>query len=161
MLLKLHRHSGGQVFVEALVVIPLMFMLLVFIVETGFLMYNWAVINFNTGNCAVAAAAGGGFSDEIRLRLAENIDRWTVGSRGLSYDVAGTGPPATPSGDTVYIYGTDSSLQVQRGCYINVNVIYPWHFHTFIMDSLARFAVSEERLLIRSNALVTSEVFFE
>ncbi|MFZ5632143.1 MAG: TadE/TadG family type IV pilus assembly protein [Bacillota bacterium] len=161
MLSNLHRDRRGQVFVEALIVIPLLFMLFIFIVEMGFLMYNWSVINFYTGSCAVAAATKGQFSDEIRLRLAENISDWTVNSQGLNYCVTGTDPPAAPAGDTVYIYGTDSGLQVQRGSYITVNVNYPWRFKFFIIDSLSRFAVSEENFRIKANASVPSEVFFE
>jgi Flp pilus assembly protein TadG len=157
----LYRDRRGQIFVEALFVVPLLFMLFIFIVETGFLMYNWAVINFYTCNCAVAAATRGQFTGDLRLRLARNISDWTVSGRSLNYDVNGTGPPAAPSEDTVYIYGTDSSTQVQRGAYINVNTNYPWHFKLFLIDSLSKFVVSEEDLRLRVNATVPSEVFFE
>jgi Flp pilus assembly protein TadG len=161
MLLKLPGDRRGQVFVEALFVIPLLFMLFVFIVETGFLMYNWAVINFYTSTNAVAAATRGQFNDEVRLRLAQEICDWTVNSQGYSYDVAGTDPPGSPGDNTVYVYGTDRNTRVQRGSYISVNVNYPWHFRFFVIDDLSRFVVSEERLRIKTNALVPSEVFFE
>ncbi|MFZ5650854.1 MAG: TadE/TadG family type IV pilus assembly protein [Bacillota bacterium] len=161
MLLKLHRDRRGQAFAESLFVIPLLFMLFIFIVEIGFLMYNWAIINFYTGNIAVTAATKGQFTDEIRLRLARNINDWTVNSQGYSYDVFSTDPPLTPADGTVYIFGTDRNTPVQRGTYINVNVNYPWKFKFFIIDSLARFAVNEEKLRLKTHASVPSEVFME
>jgi len=141
MLNGFHRNRRGQAFVESLFVIPLIFMLFIFIVEMGFLMYNWSVLNFYT--CSTAA------------------DDWTVNSRGYIYDVTGADPPATPADGTVYIYGTDRNTPVQRGSYINVNVNYPWHYRFFIIDSLSRFVVSEGRLRIKVNASVPSEVFIE
>lgn len=161
MLLKLHRNRRGQAFVESLFVIPLLFMLFIFIVEMGFLMYNWAVLNFYTCSTAVAAATRGQFTDEVRLRLAQNISDWTVNSQGYSYDAAGTALPGSLNNNTVYIYGTDRNTPVQRGSYINVNVNYPWHFKFFLIDSLSRFVVSEESLRIKVNASVPSEVFIE
>ena len=161
MLFKLHKDRRGQAFVESLFVIPLLFMLFIFIFETGFLMYNWAVLNFYTCSTAVTAATKGQFTDEIRLRLAQNINDWTVNSQGYSYDVTGTDPPATPADGTVYIFGTDRSTPIQRGAYINVNINYPWHFKFFIIDSLSRFVVNEEQMWLRVNASVPSEVFIE
>ncbi|MCL6612753.1 MAG: hypothetical protein K6T66_14550 [Peptococcaceae bacterium] len=161
MMFALHRDRRGQAFVESLFVVPLLFMLFIFIVETGFLMYNWAVINFYACNTAVAAATRGQFTDEIRLRLAQNISDWTVNSQGYSYDVFGTDPPANPADGTVYVYGTDRNTPVQRGSHIHVNVNYPWRFKFFLIDGLSRFAVSEEQLRIKVNASVPSEVFIE
>ena len=161
MLNGFHRNRRGQAFVESLFVIPLLFMLFIFIVEMGFLMYNWSVLNFYTCSTAAVAATKGQFTDEVRIRLAQNIDDWTVNSRGYIYDVTGTDLPATPADGTVYIYGTDRNTPVQRGSYINVNVNYPWHFRFFIIDSLSRFVVSEGRLRIKVNASVPSEVFIE
>ena len=161
MLLKLHKNRRGQAFVESLFVIPLLFMLFIFIVEISFLMYNFAIINFYTGTMAINAATRGQFNDEVRLNLAQNINDWTVNSQGYSYDVFSATPPAVPADNTVYIYGTDRSTPVQRGSYINVSVNYPWHFKFFIIDSLARFTVSEEKLRLKSNASVPSEVFIE
>ena len=161
MLLKLHKNRRGQAFVESLFVIPLLFMLFIFIVEISFLMYNFAIINFYTGTMAVNAATRGQFNDEVRLNLAQNINDWTANSQGYSYDVFSPTPPAVPADNTVYIYGTDRSTPVQRGSYINVSVNYPWHFKFFIIDSLARFTVSEEKLRLKSNASVPSEVFIE
>lgn len=161
MLIRLHRNRRGQAFVESLFVIPILFMLFIFIVEMGFLMYNWAVLNFYTSSTAVTAATKGQFTDEIRLRLAQNINDWTVNSQGYNYDITGTDQPGTLDNNTVYIYGTDRNTPVQRGSYINVNVNYPWHFKFFFIDSLSRFVVSEQQLQIKVNASVPSEVFIE
>ncbi len=157
----LHRDRRGQAFVESLFVIPLLFMLFIFIVEMGFLMYNWAVINFHTCNTAVVAATRGQFTDEIRLRLAQNISDWTVNSQGYSYDVFGSDPPMSPAAGTVYIYGTDRNTPAQRGAYINVNVNYPWRFKFFVIDGLSRFVVEEGNLRLKINASAASEVFRE
>lgn len=109
----------------------------------------------------MVSATKGQFTDEVRLRLAQNINDWTVNSQGYSYDVLSTDPPSTPDDNTVYIYGTDRNTPVQRGAYISVNVNYPWKFNFFIIDSLARFAVTEEKLRLKTNASVPSEVFIE
>ncbi|MFZ5650976.1 MAG: TadE/TadG family type IV pilus assembly protein [Bacillota bacterium] len=161
MLNGFHRNRRGQAFVESLFVIPLLFMLFIFIVEMGFLMYNWSVLNFYTCSTAAVAATKGQFTDEIRLRLARNIDDWTVNSQGYIYDVTGADPPATPADGTVYIYGTDRNTPVQRGSYIQVNVNYPWRFKFFLVDGAARFIVSEESLRLKVNASVPSEIFLE
>ena len=120
-----------------------------------------SVINFYTSNTAVVAATNGQFTDEIRLRLADNISDWTVNSQGYSYDIAGTDAPGTPADDTVYVYGTDRNTPIQRGSYINVSINYPWHFKLFLIDDLSRWIVSEQQMRIKVNASVPSEVFDE
>jgi len=161
MVAGLHRNRRGDLFVESLFVVPLLLMLFIFIVEMGFLMYNWAVLNFYTGSSAVTAAARGRFSDEIRIRLAQNINDWTINGRGYSYDVTGTDLPGTLAGSTVYIYGSDRSTPIQRGSYLNVSVNYPWRFKFFLVDGAARFIVSEGAFRLKVNASVPSEVFIE
>ena len=161
MFQKLHKDKRGQAFIEALFVIPLLFMLFIFIAETGFMMYNWAVLNFYTSNTAVVAATKGQFTDEIRVRLAENISQWTINSQGYSYDISETSAPGIPADNTVYVFGTDRDTPVQRGSYINVSINYPWHFKFFVIDDLSRWIVSDQQMRIKVNASVPSEVFDE
>jgi len=161
VLKKLHQDRRGQAFVEALFVIPLLFMIFIFILEMGFLMYNWAVINFYTATTSVTAATQGQFTNQIRLDLALKINDWTINSQRYSYDVSGTVPPAEPAEDTVYIYGTDRDTQVQRGTNITVGINYPWHFNFFVVDNLARFVVEEKNIRIKTRAVLPSEVYFE
>ncbi len=158
---KLHKNQKGQAFIEALFVIPILFMLFMFIVETGFLMYNWAVLNFQNSNAAVISATQGQFTSDTRIRLAQNINDWTINSQDYNYDISGTLPPSDPDKETVYIYGTDSSTPIQRGHYINVSVNYPWNFKFLMIDSLASFVVSEQNIRLKVNATVPSEVFNE
>lgn len=158
---KLNKNQEGSVFIEALYVIPILFMLFIFIVETGFLIYNWAVINFYNSNAAAVSATQGQFTPEIRAKLAQNISDWTINSQGFTYDILGNGPPALPDGNTVYIYGTDYDAPVQRGSFIMVNIDYPWHFNSFMIASLTRFAISEHNIRLKANASVPSEVFYE
>lgn len=161
MFLKLHRDRRGQVFIEALIVIPLLFMIFCFILEFGYLMYNWAVINYYACNTAEVAATKGQFTSAIRAQMAAKISDWTVNGKGYNYDVGGTSLPGALDDNTVYIYGTDMSTPVQRGSYINVNINYPWHFKLFLIDSMMRYITSNEQIRIKVNAIAQSEVFIE
>lgn len=161
MFLKLHKDRRGQVFIEALIVIPLLFMIFCFIIEMGYLMYNWAVINYYVCNTAEAAATRGQFTGEVRARLAAKVSDWTVNGREYNYDVSGTAPPGALDSNTVYIYGTGMNTPVQRGSYINVNINCPWHFKFFLIDSLMSYVASEESMRLKVNAMAQSEVFIE
>ena len=161
MFKKFHKDRRGQVFIEALIVIPLLFMIFCFVIEMGYLMYNWAVINYYVCSTAEAAAIKGQFTSEVRAQLAAKVSDWTVNSQGYNYDAGGADPPGAPDNNTVYIYGTDMNTPVQRGSYINVNISYPWHFKLFLIDSLMSYVVSEDSLRLKVNAAAQSEVFIE
>lgn len=161
MFKKIHRDSRGQAAVEALFVFALKFMLFTFITEFGFLLYDWAVINYQAGTTAVSAATAGQFSNAIRLRLAQNLHDWTVNGKDYSYSVDGVSAPAAADSKTVYIYGSDENTPVQRGQYIYVGVDYPWQFKFFMIDVLASWVIDQKDLRLRVNAAFPSEVFFE
>lgn len=161
MLKVILKDRRGQAYIEMLFVFPLLFMLFSFIVETGYLMYDWAVINYQTSTAAVSAATEGQFNDTIRLRLAENIRKWTVNGRDYNYSYGGTTPPGSPEQDTVYIYGTGSNEQVQRGNYIHVSVDYPWRFKFFLIDALGSWIIDEKNLRLSVSCSFPSEVYFE
>ncbi|SFH33854.1 TadE-like protein [Desulfotomaculum arcticum] len=161
MLLKLHRDRRGQTFIEMLFVFPLLFMLFSFIVEMGFLVYDWAVLNYQCGTTAVKAATTGQLTSTLRESLAADIISWSANGKDYTYIVDGTGPPGTKDLNTVYIYGTDENTPVQRGQYITISVDYPWHYKFFLTDALASWVVSEKDLRLKVNASVPSEVFIE
>ncbi|OPX92849.1 MAG: hypothetical protein A4E53_00336 [Pelotomaculum sp. PtaB.Bin104] len=160
-MLKLHRNHSGQASLEMLFVLPILFMIFTFIYESGFLLYDWAVINYNTSTTAVRAATTGQFTNQIRLSLAQNMHDWSVVGKNLTYDVSGIGPPGATDNTTAYIYGTDEGTPVQRGQYIFVNVDYPWHFRFFALDALASWVIDEKNMRLHVNAAFPSEVFFE
>lgn len=161
MMLKLHRDRRGQTFVEILFVFPLLFMLFSFIIEIGFLVYDWAVLNYQSGTVAVAAATTGQFTSTLRESLAADLISWSANGKNYTYNVDGTGPPGTMDSNTVYIYGTDENTPIQRGQYITISVGYPWHFKFFLIDALASWVVNESDLRLHVNAAVPSEVFIE
>jgi len=147
--------------IEFMFVFALLFMLFTFISEMGFLLYDWAVVNYQASTAAVNAATKGQFSNEIRLRLAQGIHDWSVNGKNCTYNVAGADPPGSPDGSTVYIYGTDQDTPVQRGQYISVNVDFPWRFRFFLINTLAQWVIDEKDLRLRVNAVFPSEVFIE
>jgi len=161
MFRRINNDSRGQVFIEALFVIPLLFMIFCFIVEMGYLMYNWSVVNYYVCNTAEVSATKGQFTSEVRVGLAGKLADWTVSGQEYNYDVSGTSAPGALDNSTVYIYGTDMNTPVQRGTYINVNINYPWHFKIFLIDSMMRYLASDEQMRLKVNASAQSEVFLE
>lgn len=158
---SLHRDRRGQSAVEMLFVFPLLFMLFTFMFEMGYLLYDWAVINYHTSTIAVSSATTGQFSNTIRLRLVQNLHDWTVNGKGYTYNADISSAPVTTDKNTVYIYGSDENTAVQRGQYIFVNVDYPWHFKFFLIDALAGWIVNEQDMRLHVNAAFPSEVFYE
>jgi hypothetical protein len=160
-MLGLNFDQKGQVFLEAVFVIPMIFLLFFIIVETSFIIYNWTVINFMNSNTAVIAAIQGQFTPDIRLKLAQDISNWTLGGKEYDYHISGTEMPDKPDEDTVYIYGTDSNSFIQRGSYIELNISYPGKSRLLKLEKFFKFITSREKIRLRASAIVLSEGFDE
>jgi Flp pilus assembly protein TadG len=159
--LSIRKDCRGSVSIEALFVLPVLLMLFFFIIEMGFVMYNWAVVNHAASAAAVEAAMTGRFSADIRQATADHIRNWTTDGDSMSLNALGTAPPGSVNPNTIYVYGTDANTDVQRGGVIDVGVAYPFRFRTFFFDTLGRWVTGENQVVLRVNMKAASEVFFE
>lgn len=159
--MKIWKNSIGSFSIEALFVLPALLMLFFFIIEMGFVMYNWAVVNHAASAAAVEAAMTGRFSADIRQTAADQIANWTSDGKTMNINSLGTSLPESVQADTIYIYGTDANTDVQRGNIIDVGVVYPFKFKTFVFDALGRWATGENQIVLKANMKAASEVFFE
>lgn len=155
------RRRKGSVTLEMLANLPILLIILTFIIEGGFIMYDWAVINYATASAAVNAAANGGFSEAIRLQTADYLQRWTSEGKDIEFYVLAEQSPESGSGNEAVVWGTDPEFKVQRGEDIEVGVYYPIKFKVFIMDALSNFLVQENHIALRAHAVAPSEVYFE
>lgn len=159
--MKIWKNNHGSFSIEALFVLPALLMLFFFIIEMGFVMYNWAVVNHAASAAAVEAAMMGRFSADIRQSTAEHIRDWTTDGKTMNIDSLGVLPPANFNPNTIYIYGTNVGTDIQRGNIIDVGVAYPFKFKTFAFDALGRWTTGESQVVLKANMKAASEVFFE
>jgi hypothetical protein len=152
------RARRGNVFVETLITLPVFLMLFFGLVEFGFMMYDWAVINYVAATTAARAAMDGKFSQELRLEAANFIRDWTSRGEDVAVDCLAEAPYS--SGSTVVVYGTDPDLTVQRGAEIEVGVVYPVRLRT-LAGAVAGWTVGEKNLFLRARAVAASEAFYE
>ena len=157
---KILKNQKGSSFVEMLFVFPLILMLFIFIIEMGFLMYDWAVISYYTSTAAVVAATQGQFCNAVSNNLANNIKRMTVNGRELNFYRV-PNKPTEMSEDGVYIWGTLPNERVQKGENIFVNVSYPWQCNFFLIGALGNWIIGEKALRLDFSFVFPSEVFFE
>jgi len=155
------KDCRGSVSIEALFVLPVLLMLFFFIIEMGFVMYNWAVVNHAASAAAVEAAMTGRFSTDIRQATAEHIQNWTTDGQNMGLNAMGTSPPGSVGANTIYVFGTDTNTDVQRGNKIDVGIAYPFRFRTFAFDALGRWITGENQVVLKVNMKAASEVYFE
>ncbi|MGI9951345.1 TadE/TadG family type IV pilus assembly protein [Moorellaceae bacterium AZ2] len=153
------RSGRGNVFVEAIITLPIFLILLFGLLEFGFLMYDWAVLNYATATTAARAAVEGKFSEDLRLDLANFVNQWTSRGSDLNFDYLAELPYT--SEETVVVWGTDPAVQVQRGGEIEVGVVYPVRFRTLVVEAMAGWTVQEKNLALKTRAVAASEVFYE
>lgn len=159
MLLRVFKERRGNTFIETLLVLPVFLMIFFFLVEMGFLVYDWAVVNYATASAAARAASEGGFSEDTRLEIADYLGRWTVNSKDLSVDYLASAPYYSPG--TIVVWGTPAGVNVQRGVQVVVGVMYPVGFKTFLVGALGNWLVQEENLVLKTRAAAVSEAYFE
>lgn len=159
MIAKLMRDRRGSPSLEALFVLPVILMLFFMIVETGFIMYDWATVNYAAASAAVSAAREGRFSEAVRSDAAGYIRDWTTGGKALAYDYTATEP--YEDAGTVVIWGTGSDQNVERNSPIVVGVVYPVKFKILLADNIWKWMVKQEAFTLKARAVALSEVHFE
>ncbi|RKO66401.1 TadE/TadG family type IV pilus assembly protein [Desulfofundulus salinus] len=159
--MSFRKDSRGSVSIEALFIVAVLLMLFFFIVEMGFLMYDWAVVNHAASAAAVEAAMNGRFSADIRQATAEHIRKMTTEGSTMGIDALETSLPGSVNPGTIYVYGTDPNSNVQRGGKIAVGVAYPFRFKTFLFDALGRWLIGENQIVLKAGMTAASEVYFE
>lgn len=159
MIARLMRDGRGSPSLEALFVLPVILMLFFMIVETGFIMYDWATVNYAAASAAVSAAREGKFSEGVRSGTADYLRDWTTNGRAFIYDETAT-DPYEDSG-TVVIWGTAPDQNVERNSPIVVGVVYPVKFKILLADNLWKWMVKEETITLKARSAALSEVHFE
>lgn len=154
---KLLKDTRGVTIVELLWVLPVLFMIFLFIIESSIIMYDFAVVNYFTSTAAEKAAMEGCFNDTIRQSLLNNL-KWTSNGKTYSADISGTSPNYSPG--VIVIYGTDKDTQIQRGNDITVGTVYPVQFKTFIIRGAFQWVVEQMELTLKAQAVSTSEKYF-
>lgn len=155
----MRRAGRGNVLVETLLTLPVFLILFFGLVEFGFMMYDWAVINYAAATTAARAAVDGKFSQELRLEMANFLSQWTSRGADLGFDYLAETPYS--SEDRVVVWGTGPDVEVQRGSQIEVGVVYPVRFQTFVAEALAGWTVGEKNLALKARAVAASEAFYE
>lgn len=158
MIFRLVRDRRGSQFLETLFVLPVVFMLFFMVFETGFIMYDWASVNYAAASAAVNAAKTGRFSHEVRSETADYIRSWTTNGERFFYDETATG--FYESNDTVVVWGTDPGRNVERNGIIVAGVAYPVKFKVMLIDRLWRWIVQEETFTLKAQFSAKSEVHF-
>ncbi|SMB95728.1 TadE-like protein [Thermanaeromonas toyohensis ToBE] len=159
MVLRFLKDERGNSLIEALLVLPLFLILFFLLIEMGFVVYDWAVVNYATASAAAKASSEGRFSETIRQETAAYLKQWTVNGKDLGVDFLAGAPYY--SSDTMVIWGTPAGMNVQRGQEIVVGVVYPVRFKTFLVGALGQWLIQEEQLTLKTRAVTTSEAFFE
>lgn len=154
---KLLKDTRGLSAVELLWVMPVLFMMFLFIIESAFIMYDFAVVNYFTSTAAEKAAMEGSFNDTIRQSLQNNLRNWTSNGKKYGFDVSGTSGYYAPG--VVVVYGTDRTTQVQRGDDIQVGVVYPVRFKTFIVRGTFQWVVEQTELTLKAWVVSSSEKY--
>lgn len=153
------RGERGNSLIEALLVLPVFLMIFFLLTEMGFVVYDWAVVNYATASAAARASSEGRFSESIRQETAAYLRQWTVNGKEMAVDFLAGAPYY--SGDTIVIWGTPAGTNVQRGQEIVVGVVYPVRFKTFLVGTLGQWLIREEQLTLKTRATAISEEFFE
>lgn len=154
---KLLRDTRAATFVELLWAMPVLLMMFLFIIESSFIMYDFAVVNYFTSTAAEKAAMEGSFNDATRQSLQTNLRNWTSNGKTYGFDASGTSGYYTPG--VVVVYGTDKNTRVQRGNDIQVGVVYPVRFKTFIVRGTFQWVVEQTELTLKAWAVSSSEKY--
>ncbi|MFZ5632665.1 MAG: TadE/TadG family type IV pilus assembly protein [Bacillota bacterium] len=86
LIARLMRDGRGSPSLEALFVLPVILMLFFMVVETGFIMCDWATVNYAAASAAVNAAREGKFSEGVRSGTADYLRDWTTNGRAFIYE---------------------------------------------------------------------------
>ncbi len=153
------KNIKGQAFIEMLFVLPLFLLIFVVIIEMGFVMYDYAVINYAASTAAVEAARQGDFNLSVQQRTAEYLTHWTSNKaiQGFVFAPEGSSPTAD---DEIIVCAPTPGVKYQRGSMMSVKVIYPIKFKLFIIDSLAHWVLQEKQFTLKSHSTAMSEEYF-
>lgn len=156
---RMLRSRRGNAFVEALFVLPVYIFFIVAILESGFLVYNWAVVNYATSSAAVKAAVQGQFTPAIRQEAADYLRDWTLDGKTMNGDYMALSPRV--EGNTIVVWGTDPNQRVHRGGNVVVGIVYPVRFKLLSVGGLGSWLVQQYDLTLKTRAVVMSERYFE
>jgi len=143
---------------ELLFVVPVLLIILSFLFEFGFQTYNFLTINYTLTQSAIDAAKEGSFNNAIRNDIAAQLQQYTIDGHELSYDT--TALNSYEDSNTIVVWGTDPSTQVQFNDPIQIGVVYPVQFKTFLFDDLV-WVVQDHQFYFNLSTTSSSEVYIE
>lgn len=138
-------------------------MIVSFSIEIGFIMYDFATINYAASSMAVEAARKGQFDDDVCYRGAIYIEEYTSG-KNMYVDYECSWWAYWPDGcmygpGYTVIWAPWFGLKFQRGDVITVGVCYPVQFKIFFIDKLAHWIIKDDLLYLKAKASALSEPF--
>lgn len=138
-------------------------MIVSFSIEIGFIMYDFATINYAASSMAVEAARKGQFDHDVYMRGAIYVHEYTS-SKDMYIDYEWSGWAYWPDdcmygpGNTVF-WAPRFGFKFQRGDVITVGVCYPVQFKIFFIDQLAHWIIKDDLLYLKAKASALSEPF--
>lgn len=161
-ILQCFKNQKGTAFIEWLFILPMIIMIVSFAIEIGFIMYDFATINYTASSMAVEAARKGDFDQDIYSRGALYLRDWTSSKDMKVYYASSRWaqwPEDCKAGPKdVFIWATDKNT-FQRGDVITVGVCYPVQFKIFFMDQLGDWIIKDDLLYLKAKASALSEPF--
>lgn len=157
--LKFRKDDRGNAFVESLWVLPVLLMMFLFIFEAAFVMYDMAVINYHTSTAATNAAIEGCFTEDIRVKLEDNLQKWTTHGKSGNFTFDHDEDSPYDAEGVVVIYGSDMATQVERGDDIEVGVRYPLKFKSFVIEESFHWVVKDRDVSLKAWAVTSSEKY--
>lgn len=153
------RDMRGSYTVEAVLFLPLVFIIFFSVIWGGMLMYTWTGVNYAAMSAAVDAARRGEFSVEVRNAAASYLRQWTPGGKDLGVDASATVPYKDPN--KIVIWGPPAGTKINRGGTIQVGIVYPARVESPLLALLGRSFFGGDVLYLQASAVAKSEVFFE
>lgn len=149
------KNQKGFLLIELLFIVPILVMIVSFIIEIGFIMYDMALLNYTASTMAVEAARKGCFDQDIYSRARQGIMQY------ISEDmpVVRSTEPVEAEGSIV-VWGPSDTQKFQRGEIISVGIIKPVKFRLLYLDRIAHWVIEEKKFFLRARASAESEVYF-
>lgn len=155
----IRKGEEGSAVLEAVMILPVLFVLFFAIFWGGRLMYAWAGVNYAAMSAAMDTARRGEFSAEARAAAAEHLRQWTPGGKALAVDAAATAPYENPG--AIVVWGPPPGQKFQRGNSITVGVVYPFKVDSPLLALVGRAAFGGDVVYLKASATARSEVFIE
>ena len=165
IILKCFKNQKGSAFIEWLFILPMIIMIVSFSIEIGFIMYDFATINYAASSMAVEAARKGKFDSDVCSRGARYVQEYTssknIKDMGVRYAPNAVRWPedCMDNEGAACIWAPWFGFEFQRGDVITVGVCCPVQFKIFYMEQLGHWIIKDNQLYLKAKASALSEPF--